>query len=163
MRQAIFVTATFFFLSCSGPENAKQVVMQYEIDSLQKALQNVKPGLGELMLSVQIHHAKLWFAGKNRNWKLANFEIDEIKEQIEKAAVIETERPEIKSLPMINGPLDSVSNAILKGDSARFISAYNLLTNTCNSCHRAVNFEFNEVKIPDSAPFSNQVFNNRNK
>ena len=33
-----------------------------------------------------------------------------------------------------------------------------LLTNTCNSCHRATEFEFNVVKIPDTPPFSNQDF-----
>jgi hypothetical protein len=29
--------------------------------------------------------------------------------------------------------------------------------NTCINCHKATNFEFNQVKIPDSPPFSNQI------
>jgi hypothetical protein len=163
MRIIILAIATLFFISCNDTGNANQVLTQYKIDSLQKEVNNIRPGLGELMLSIQIHHAKLWFAGKKRNWELANFETDEIKEQVEKAMLIETDRPEIKSLPVINAPLDSVSDAILKKDTVRFISAYHLLTNACNNCHKAVNFDFNEIKIPDTVPFSNQVFENRNK
>jgi len=161
MRYIVLIALAIFFISCNDNENAKQILMQYRIDSLQKEVANIKPGLGELMLSIQIHHAKLWFAGKNKNWALANFEIDEIKEQVDKAFLIETDRPEIKSLPMINAPLDSMSDAIIKKDTARFNSAYHLLTNTCNNCHKAVSFDFNEIKIPDSPPFSNQVFESK--
>jgi hypothetical protein len=30
------------------------------------------------MSSIQVHHAKLWFAGQNQNWELADFEMHEI-------------------------------------------------------------------------------------
>jgi hypothetical protein len=32
-----------------------------------------KPGVGELMNSVQLHHAKPWFADENQNWLLAAY------------------------------------------------------------------------------------------
>jgi hypothetical protein len=32
------------------------------------------PGFGDLMSSIQVHHSKLWFAGKNQNWALAAYE-----------------------------------------------------------------------------------------
>ena len=35
------------------------------------------PGFEEFMSNIQAHHAKLWFAGQNHNWKLADFEIHE--------------------------------------------------------------------------------------
>jgi len=38
------------------------------------------PGLGEFMTATQLRHAKLWFAGKENNWDLAAYEIDEIAE-----------------------------------------------------------------------------------
>ena len=42
-----------------------------------------KPGFGEIMNSVQINHSKLWFAGTNKNWKLAEFEVHEIMELLD--------------------------------------------------------------------------------
>jgi hypothetical protein len=51
-----------------------------------------------------------------------------------------------------------VMQAIVQKNITRFNSSYMLLTNTCNSCHRATKFEFNVVKVPDTPPFSNQSF-----
>jgi hypothetical protein len=59
---------------------------------------------------------------------------------------------------MLKPSLDSVNAAILQKSAALFRSSYVLLTTTCNSCHRSVNFEFNVVKVPDNPPFSNQDF-----
>ena len=41
------------------------------------------PGLGEFMSGIQVHHEKLWFAGKAGNWQLADFETGEIRETID--------------------------------------------------------------------------------
>jgi len=42
------------------------------------------PGLVEIMMATQSHHAKLWLAGNARNWDLADYQIDELKEGLEK-------------------------------------------------------------------------------
>ncbi len=116
------------------------------------------PGFGEFMSSIQVHHAKLWFAGQNENWKLADFEIHEIKETIDAIRKYETERPESQKTGMLQPALDSVNNAIQQKNISLFKSSYTLLTNTCNNCHRETDFEFNVVKIPEIPPFSNQDF-----
>lgn len=131
---------------------------QEQIDSLKKVIADMKPGLGELMLGIQTHHAKLWFAGKNSNWALANFEMDEIKELVEMAGRIETDRPEINSLPMISPALDSLTNAIQTKNEKLFESDFETLTNTCNSCHTKTNFSFNVITIPTAPPVTNQDF-----
>lgn len=117
-----------------------------------------KPGFGEFMSGIQVHHAKLWFAGINKNWALADFEINEIKEAIDDLKIYQQERPETKHLEMLDNPIDSISQAIKKADEDAFRKNFLLLTNTCNNCHKEVNFEFNRVKIPETAPFSNQDF-----
>ncbi len=54
--------------------------LQKQIDSLRNKINHAySPGVGEFMSSIQMHHAKLWFAGKNENWDLANFEMEEIR------------------------------------------------------------------------------------
>lgn len=142
--------------SCGNSENKK---LESRIDSLEKKLNDAyKPGFGEFMSNIQIHHAKLWFAGTNENWELADFEIHEISETADAIEKYEPEREESKSVPMIKPALDSVSAAIQNKNLTQFKNNYVLLTNTCNNCHKAVNFSFNEVKIPDSPPFSNQTF-----
>jgi len=151
----IFLAA---ILSCNqSADNNK--ILQTRIDSLEKKLANTyKPGFGEFMSSIQVHHAKLWFAGQNKNWALADFEIHEIMEALDNIKKFETERKESEQIAMLNPALDSINAAITKKDTVQFKSSYVLLTNTCNNCHHAVNFEFNVVTIPDKPPFSNQIF-----
>jgi len=154
---------TFIFLSTLiiACDDQQQTVRQLQsrIDSLQQQIdKSYKPGFGEFMGSIQVHHEKLWFAGINQNWKLADFEIGEIKESLEDIQTYCTDRPERKSLTMIDRPLDSISYAIQQKDEALFKKSFITLTNTCNNCHRTTEHEFNVIKIPDTPPFSNQEF-----
>jgi len=144
-------------ISCNESPTSKN--LQLQIDSLNQKLSNTySPGLGEFMSGIQVHHAKLWFAGNNENWKLADFEIHEIMEAVEDIQKYNTDRPEIKSIGMISASLDSVNAAIVKKDPAAFKSSFNILTNTCNSCHQSTDHGFNVIKVPDSPPYSNQEF-----
>ena len=137
----------------------KQQQMQSEIDSLQKKLSDAyTPGLGEFMSGIQVHHTKLWFAGINGNWKLADFEINEIKETLDDIRKYNTDRPEVKSIGMIDPVIDSISTAIKQQNPSLFRSSYVLLTNTCNNCHRATAHEFNVIIVPASHSFADQEF-----
>jgi hypothetical protein len=148
----------FFFCSCND-HTKKNSELEKRIDSLQRKIIDVyKPGLGEFMSSIQVHHAKLWFAGKNQNWKLADFEIQEIKEILDNIKKYETERDESKLIGMLDPAVDSVNIAIQKQSASAFKNSFLVLTNTCNECHRTAHFGFNVVKIPDTPPFSNQEF-----
>ncbi|HMU46777.1 MAG TPA: hypothetical protein PKC72_10440 [Chitinophagaceae bacterium] len=156
---SFFIPIVFF--SCNQHTD-KAEALQKRIDSLETRLANsYKPGFGEFMSSIQAHHSKLWFAGQNNNWKLADFEIHEIKETVEAIEMYEKEREESKMIGMIKPALDSVEHSIQQKNPVHFKDSYIFLTNTCNNCHREANFEFNVVKIPDQSPFSNQDFKAR--
>jgi hypothetical protein len=163
MKQIIFLIITAGLFGCNQQTGNTQV-LQSRIDSLESKLADTyKPGFGDFMGSVQVHHNKLWFAGQNKNWKLADFEVHEIMEAVNDIQKYQTERKESKMVGMINPALDSVNAAIQQKNAALFKSSYILLTNTCNNCHRAANFEFNVVKIPDNPPFSNQDFKHQDE
>lgn len=163
MKQIIFLITIAGLFGCNQQTDNTQV-LQSRIDSLESKLADTyKPGFGDFMGSVQVHHNKLWFAGQNKNWKLADFEVHEIMEAVNDIQKYQTERKESQMVGMINPALDSVNAAIQQKNAALFKSSYILLTNTCNNCHRAANFEFNVVKIPDNPPFSNQDFRHQDE
>ncbi|MBS1929904.1 MAG: hypothetical protein JST72_02340 [Bacteroidetes bacterium] len=154
----VSMMACMLFFSCRN-QTSEIKKLQSRVDSLEQKVKNsYVPGFGEFMSGIQSHHAKLWFAGINENWELADFEIHEIMENIDDIKKFETDRRESQSIPMIEPALDSVNVAIQNKNINQFKNSFVLLTNTCNTCHRDVNFSFNDVKIPDSPPFSNQVF-----
>jgi hypothetical protein len=157
-KKLIILLLTCGLFSCRQPvDNSAQ--LQSQINDLRKQLADTyRPGFGDFMSSVQIHHNKLFFAGENKNWELADFEVHEIMEVLEDIPKFCADRKEIKSLPMMQPAIDSIQNAISEKSAALFKSSYVLLTNTCNNCHRATSFGYNVVKIPDTPPFSNQDF-----
>ncbi len=157
MKLFPLLISLILFTSCSNNKTA-QPETQITADSLHKIMAQYAPGLGEIMGGIQTHHAKLWYAGINNNWKLAQYEIDELKERFVQATQIETERPEVKMIPMMYSSIDSVANAIHNKNMDQFKSAFHLLTASCNSCHAANNFEFNVITIPTAPPVSNQDF-----
>jgi len=145
-------------IACTS-HNAEQ--RENAVDSSGKVGHSYAPGLGEFMMGIPMHHAKLWFAGINQNWELSKFEIDEIKESMEDIQTYCNDRPEVKSLPMIEPALDSVRRSIDLKDPALFRQSFITLTNTCNSCHVATQHGFNVVTIPDRPPVTNQDFKPR--
>ena len=164
MKNRLFIILVIIGITACNRHSKNLKRLQAQIDSLQIQLGNTyKPGFGEFMTGIQIHHAKLWFAGKNKNWKLADFEVQEIMEAIENIQKFQTERKESQKIFMINFAIDSVNSAIRQQNFSAFESNFVLLTNTCNNCHRVTGHEFNIVKIPDAPPFSNQVFKTQNE
>jgi hypothetical protein len=157
--KAIFLVLLFLGFCCCNQPTKNTQMLQNRVDSLEKKLSDAyKPGVGEFMSGIQAHHTKLWFAGQNQNWKLADFEIHEIMESIEDIQKYETDRKETQLIGMIKPAIDSINQAIEQKNLKLFTRSFSFLTNTCNQCHRAAAFEFNVVKIPDSLPFSNQDF-----
>jgi hypothetical protein len=128
----------------------------------QPAKEPYEPGLGEFMTATQLRHAKLWFAGKNNNWALAAYEIDEIKEGLEDAARL---HPTFNGVPVaemiktiIDPRLERLEKAVEGKNSTEFIAAFDELTNGCNSCHAGASKPFIHIQRPTAPPLTNQNF-----
>lgn len=156
-----FLFISFYVSSCTSPdENNKQANVQRDSSAFAKEVRQsaYKPGLGELMSAIQMHHGKLWFAGINNNWKLAEYETGEIKEILTSAEEIETDRPEVKDIHTVYPSLDSVTISITQQNLPLFKARFGKLTESCNNCHNNHHFEFNRIIIPQSPPVTNQDF-----
>jgi len=122
------------------------------------------PGLGEIMSLQQMRHTKLWLAGKAGNWKLAQYEVEELGEGFDDVVKLHPTHKDSPVAPkdaiprMVSAPLEDLRRSIERQDAAAFASAYDALTLACNDCHAATNFGFNRVQRPANNPYPNQVF-----
>ena len=128
----------------------------------QPARDRYEPGLGEFMTATQLRHAKLWFAGRQNNWDLVAYEIDEIKEGLEDAARL---FPTFEGIPVaemiktiIDPWIEELEKAVRAKSSAKFMIAFDELTSGCNSCHTGANKPFIRIQRPIAAPLTNQNF-----
>ena len=128
----------------------------------QPARESYEPGLGEFMTATQLRHAKLWFAGKQNNWDLAAYEIDEIKEGLEDAARLHPTFDGVRVAEMIKTIIDprieELEKAVRAKSSAKFSVAFDELTSGCNSCHAGANKPFIRIQRPTAFPLTNQNF-----
>src|SRR5215467_3930961 len=119
-------------------------------------------GLGEIMSLQQMRHLKLWLAGAAKNWPLADYELDELKEGFDDIAKFFATKDDMPIGQMAGSTavptLPDVKAAIDARDSKKFAAAFDKLTAACNQCHQATKHEFIVIQRPTSSPYSNQSF-----
>lgn len=119
-------------------------------------------GLGEIMSLQQMRHLKLWFAGAAKNWALADYELDELKEGFDDVIKFFPTKDDMPIGQMAGSTvvpvLPDVKSAIDAHDGAKFAAAFDKLTVACNSCHQASKHPFIVIQRPASSPYSNQSF-----
>jgi hypothetical protein len=121
------------------------------------------PGLGDLMtMTVQPRHAKLGLAGREANWRYADYELHELKEAFDRAAKASPKWRTFSIPEMLASatkePIAAVDQAIKARDPGRFATAYEQLTEACNICHRSADRGVIVIQPPQASPFPNQDF-----
>ncbi|PWU17142.1 MAG: hypothetical protein C5B49_09440 [Bdellovibrio sp.] len=144
-------------------ESSNIQALKEQISVLQKKMEDLKPGLGEIMSTIHLHHAKLYFSGQNENWELASYQVDEIKEGLDQATELHDDFKDLKgSLKELRHLTDQsiaeINAAIKDRNKVRFMSGFRKLTVSCNQCHQAASRGFIVILQPTAAMFTNQKF-----
>jgi len=165
MSRVLIVIALISLAGCQQQRGMNSnAALEIKVADLEKNIDDVKPGLGEIMGVIQQHHAKLYYAGMKANWPLANYELGEIQESLDDAVKL---YPKFKQVPvpltelvptMTKASLAQVSAAIEHKDKKSFVQAYGALSKSCSNCHEAADHLFVKIKTPTEAMFSDQEF-----
>ena len=153
------LACTMLMIASCNNKTMIPLSLQARLDSMEQKLKHsYAPGMGELMLNIQVHHAKLWFAGKNGNWELVAYNESLIRSAFQKIKVYHSDNPATAAAAMIDVPMDSISAAGARKDKGAFQRSFGYLTATCNNCHVITKHPFNLIKIPTVEPIGNQSF-----
>jgi hypothetical protein len=120
------------------------------------------PRLGDLMITQQVRHAKLWFAVAANNWELAEHSLEGLRTGFADLAQLYPTFYGVTSAPVIAAlnerEIAELGHAIEARDRVTFAIAFDQLTAACNACHQAAQHGFIIVQQPISPPFNNQSF-----
>ena len=165
MSKVLIGLAVIFLAGCAHKQNVNSTAtLEARVAELEKTVDDLKPGLGEIMGVIQQHHAKLYYAGMKANWPLANYELDEIQEGLDDAMNF---YPKFKDVPapltqlipaMTKASLAQVRVAIEQKNEKTFVQAFGALSVSCSNCHEAANHPFVKIQPPTDGMFSNQKF-----
>jgi hypothetical protein len=129
----------------------------------QAAPPSYRPGLGDLMTTtVQPRHIKLGFAGREKNWAYAAYELRELEEAFDRLSIQWPQWQRIRIVElvetMIRDPLYDLGQAIKEKNETKYTSAYGKLTEACNACHQAARRPFVVIQEPKDNMFPDQDF-----
>jgi hypothetical protein len=165
MRRVLIGLAVIFLAGCSRQQNVdSNIALEAKVADMQKIIDDLKPGLGEIMGVIQQHHAKLYYAGTKANWPLAEYELSEIQESLDDAMKFypkftDVPVPLTELIPtMTKASLAQVRAAIEQKNEKSFVQAFGALSISCSNCHEAANHPFVKIQAPTEAMFSNQKF-----
>jgi hypothetical protein len=120
------------------------------------------PEVAIYMGRIQVYMHKLYWAGMAKNLPLADFyrhEIKEVMEEVAKASIVEdgidvSAKMDVYGIRTIDGMKAALKEQGLEGFGAQ----YDLLVNTCNTCHRETGHPMIQVQVPTENRYTDQVF-----
>jgi hypothetical protein len=98
------------------------------------------------MVEVGYRYAELYWAGRDRNWGYAEYQLGKIETAI--ANGVERRPARAASARMLEASASTVRSAIERQDGVAMDEAITTLTATCNACHQAERAPFVTVAPP---------------
>ena len=95
--------------------------------------------------------------GRAGNWPLALYEIQQIKDSLDRSALLYANIP-VDEVARTGPPLQDLAAAAKARNGEAFATAFGHLTNACNACHISGEVEFIRIQAPRTSQFSNQSF-----
>ncbi len=163
------MSAGLLFSACQTHQEEKISALEEKVLQLEQKLEEAEqyreslvPGLANYMLSAQAHHAKLYYAGTEKNWELVHYNIHEIEELVED---LEKHHPihdgvKIGKLAeaFLKPGIEQIEAAEEAQDLSAFKDAFEVLTAGCNNCHQQAGYDIINIKVPSKKEFGNQDF-----
>jgi hypothetical protein len=103
-------------------------------------------GFDVAMVETGYRYGELYWAGQDRNWGYATYQLEKIETAI--ANGIERRPKRAASAAMLGPAIARVREVVERQHSEAFAEAFTGLTNTCNACHVAEQVPFVRVAVP---------------
>lgn len=122
-----------------------------------------RPSLADLMnTTVQLRHVKLAFAGREKNWVLAAYELKQLSDAFDRLSLQWPQWRQQRMVELVEtivrDPLFELDFAIKNKDEAKFTEYYGHLTDACNACHQAALQTPVVIQDPKESMFPDQDF-----
>jgi len=153
-------------VSCAAMRGsiAQQAAQPADVAELKaeiEALKGMLPSQSHSMVDVEFQFANLWFAGKNQNWPLATFYLNETRSHLNWTVRLRPVRKlsnggDLDLRPILKGVEDggiaNIKAAIDKHDEGAFETAYEGMLGQCTACHEAAEKPFLRPDVPKAPP-----------
>jgi hypothetical protein len=106
-------------------------------------------GFDTTMVETGHRYIELYWAGKDRNWEFAKYQLEKIKHTIELGIERRPKRA-VSAQGFLTIAVPQLAEAIGKKDATLFDERLTALTANCNACHVLEKMPFVQVKPPET-------------
>jgi hypothetical protein len=162
-RNLIFIVVIFFVLSLAFNAYLLTKVNRMEQFLANAVTHEVKEEeyeLAPLMANFQRYSEKLYFAGKNKNWDLADFYLEELEETAEnviKSKVVDDGiNVSVQIQEMLLPKIKELQQRVKQKNEKEFQTSYQAMLMNCNGCHMLTKHGFVKIREPKENFYSQE-------
>lgn len=149
MKWIIFTISLLLFCSCENKEEQNtqgKWIKGTEQEKLE-TIENQFRGFDMAMVETGYRYQELFWAGQDENWEYADYQIKKIQKAVENG--LERRPKRAKSAEhFLTVALPKMGKALGKRDTVVFNKNFQMLTNSCISCHAMEKVPHFTVKKP---------------
>lgn len=150
MKIILPIIIAIFFISCkNNPEQAEGSWIKGSENEQIETIERQFRGFDLAMVETGYRYQELYWAGKDRNWEYANYQLEKIRLAIENGLQRRPKRAQ-SAQHFLNVVLPEMEKAVERQDSAVFNSGFRMMTANCNACHAMEKVTYFTVKTPIS-------------
>ena len=112
------------------------------------AIENQFGGFSETMHSVGHRYTELYWAGRDRNWQFADYQLEKINDSIERGIIRRPARAE-SARDFLDGDIAPLQETIDAEDGDAFDEQFDDFTAACNTCHAKEEVPFINIDAPE--------------
>lgn len=105
-------------------------------------------GFDVAMVETGYRYGELYWAGQDENWAYATYQVEKIRTAVSNG--VERRPKRARSALALEVALVNVEEAIERRDAPLFLTRFNALTSTCNTCHEQERVPFIHVRPPSA-------------
>jgi len=148
MKYLTFLFILSFLLACNQKQEAAQGqwIKGNEQEKLE-TIENQFRGFDMAMVETGYRYQELYWAGQDENWEYADYQLEKIQKAIENGLERRPKRTS-SAQHFLTVTLPQMKEALKKKDTVVFNKNFQVLTNSCVSCHAMEKVPFFTVKTP---------------
>ena len=149
MKWSISIIALLLLWSCgkNQEQNAQGKWIKGTEQEKLETIENQFRGFDMAMVETGYRYQELYWAGQDENWEYADYQIEKIRKAIENG--LERRPKRAKSAEhFLTVALPEMEKALEKRDTVVFNKNFQMLTNSCISCHATEKVPHFTVKKP---------------
>lgn len=138
-------------ISACGGQTEQKLETRWAGEDLQEVIQNLESqfgGFDQTMIQTNYRYNELYWAGHDENWGYADYQLDEMLDNLEKGFIRRPAR-QASAAQFVDQAAPRLLQAIQAGDKNAFDEAFIRFASSCNTCHAMEDVAFIQMTIPE--------------